>query len=146
MRRVPLALEGVALLDTEAVLFVHDDERKFIERNRVSEQRVSTNDKAGRAARNRELSPFFLHRRKTADEQGRIQPLGEGSESGDDRPRVLRCEDFRRSNQRGLPAILNCSEHRADGDERLPRTDLTLNETIHRSGARHVLVNLGSHR
>ena len=146
MRRVPLALECVALFDTEPMLLVNHDESEFIEGHRIGKQCVCTNHKPGRATRDRELSPFFLGRRQTADEQGRIQPLGKAPESGRNRPRVLGCEDFRRSNQRSLPTILDCGEHRANSDKRLTGTDLALDEAIHRPGASHVLVDLSTHR
>ena len=146
MRRVSLPFEGVALFHTEPVLFVHDDEREFVECHRVGKQRVSADDESGRAAGNRELSPLLLCRRQAADQECRIQPLGEITQSGHDRARVLRRQNFRRSDQRCLPAILDCGEHRANCDERLPRADLSLNQTIHRSSASHVLVDLGAHR
>ena len=67
VRRIPFALESVALLYAEAVLFVYDDEREFVKGHRVGEQRVRADDKSGRTTRDRELSPFFLRRRKTPD-------------------------------------------------------------------------------
>jgi hypothetical protein len=57
---------------------------------------------------------------------------------------VLGREHFGGGDERRLSTVLNRRQHRANRNKGLARTNLALNQPIHRAGAGHVVVDFGS--
>ena len=147
-RHGALAAQRIALLDTEAVLFVDDHEGEVEEVDVVLQQRVGADHDAGVAADDVEQGAAALGGRLAAGEQrnpgavlGTSQhaALGEVAEHGGDGAVVLGREHLGRGEQRGLAAGVDGGEHRAQRDHGLAGADLTLQQPVHRHVATQLL-------
>lgn len=142
MRRLlALAAQGVALLDTEAVLLVHHDQAQVVELHLVLDQRVGADHDPGLTGDQVEQRLPPPRRPHGTGEQhdlgGVLGPaehaaLGQLAHHLGDRPVVLLGEHLGRREHRGLPARVDDGEHGAQGDHRLPGTDFPLEQPVHR--------------
>ena len=144
-REVPPLQECGALLDTETVLFVHDDEAEICELDRLVEQRMGadhdpslTGDDleqrfpagggAGRARQQNDLGA------RAAPQQ--CARLGEFAEQRTDRCVMLRCQDLGGCEGGPLVTRVDDGGHGQQCDECLARADFTVQQALHRAGVR----------
>src|ERR1019366_5055775 len=133
-----LTAQRVALLHAEAVLLVHHDQAKVEELDSlvvfrpVIKQRMGADHDPGVPESHIAESLLADPRALRTGDQGHpgrllraaeLPGMGERAEQFDDGPVMLLREDFRRREQRGLPAVVNNLEHRPDRDDRLARAD-----------------------
>ena len=126
--------ERRALLDAEAVLLVDDRDREVAQLESLLDQRVRPDHDVGAERR----LPLALARR--AREQRAADAELEAEVR--DREKVLLSEGFSRRHERPLTAALDGAQERVEGDDRLARADVSLQEPLHRDGAREVAVDL----
>ena len=105
---------------------------------------MCADDESRGSAGDGELSALFLGGRQTSDEKGGVEVFRESAERRSHGPRVLGREHFGGGDERRLPTVLNRRQHRTNRDKGLTRTNLALNQPIHRAGAGHVVVDFGS--
>ena len=146
-RHLGLVAQGVALLDTEAVLLVDDDQAEVLEVDGVLDQRVGADHDAGVAADDVQQVGTPGGGRLRAGEQSYPGPdvgaaeqatLGQRAEHRRDGAVVLLREDLGGGEQRRLATAVDHGEHRAQGDHRLARAHLALEQPVHRVLARQV--------
>ncbi|CAB5041515.1 unannotated protein [freshwater metagenome] len=149
-----LRRERRPLLDPEPVLLVDHDKAKVEELHSVLEQCVSSDDDAAVSdADVQEHLATTARRQRSGDERhpgpdvrATEEPaFGERAQHRRDRPVVLLGEDLGGCEQDGLAAVIDHREHGAQGDDRLARADLALQEPVHRVRARHVLGDRSAH-
>ncbi len=136
--------QGPALLDAEAVLLVHHGHGQRGELDVLLDQRVGADDELRLAVRDRVTCGGVLLGRKRAGEQDRCD--AERRDEPVDRDKVLLSEGFRRNHERALMAVLDGAKKRVEGDDRLPRADVALEEPLHRCRAGEVAVELADRR
>ncbi len=147
-RHDSLAAQCVALLDPEPVLLVDDDEREVEEVDVLLEQGVRADHDSGVTTGDVEQGPA-AHGRGLATRQqghpGRVlgttehPPVGEVTEHRGDRAVVLPGEHLGGRQQRRLPPGIHRGQHRPQGDDGLARAHLTLEQTVHRHLAGHLV-------
>lgn len=146
-----LGPERVALLDAEAVLFVHDHQPEVVELHLVLDQRVRADDDPGLAGDQVEQGlPARGHPHRPGEEHhlGALVGAAEHAAFGElphhlgDRAVVLLGEDLGGGEHRRLPAGVHDGEHRPQRHHRLARADLALEEAVHGVAGREVVEDL----
>ena len=136
MREVALFRERGALIDTEAVLLVRDDEREGRELHAVTDECVRADGKLNLAGFESLNGFAFCFGAHAARDEHRFDAAG-GEEIGEGLV-VLRRQNFRRSHERRLKSVLNdrVAQRRRHGC--FTAADIALNEAVHRVRALHV--------
>ena len=104
VRAFGFAGQNPALAHAEAMLFINDCKAEVFEHDLVCQHRVGADDEPGAAVRNGGEGDAALGRFHAADEQRDVDP--EGLEPVGQRGRVLAGQNFGRSQQGALPAVL----------------------------------------
>ena len=146
-----------ALLDAEAVLLVDDDHAEAVERHALLDQGVGADDEVDR--RRRRARPSTRLRsapvtrlvssstrsgrsaNRLSPRVGTAQPVEQPADAGG----VLLGEHLGRRHQRALVAALHGGQQRRDGDDRLARADVALQQPVHRVRRGEVGVDLADH-
>ena len=135
MRRGSLRPQRFALVDSEPVLLVDDDEPEVGEGRALAQEGVRADDDERLTRRDAQGCAASFRCRELPGEQRRHDPRSEfGAEHPGDRAKMLSGEDLGRRDEGGLPPALGDLEHRSERHQRLPRADLALHETVHRPG------------
>ena len=130
-----LQAERLTLVDTEAVLFVDDDEPEVEELDVVAEQGVRADDDPRRTRHARQQGLATLGDRQLAGQQRGSEPGREvRPERAHDRAQVLVGKHLGRREQSRLATRLGDGEHRPQRHQGLARSHLALDETVHRHG------------
>ena len=134
--------QRVALLHTEPVLLVDDDEAEIGEPDPVLDERVGADDDAGLAATACRVGQRACAlRAQRAGEQrdlrgllggAQLTGLPDRAEHRAQRAGVLRGQHLGGREQRRLLAGVDDLEHRPQRDDRLARADIALHEPVHR--------------
>ncbi len=136
IRRAPLGAKIHALSHAEAVLLVDHSKPKIMEGHIGLEERMGSDEDRDLArCQCRELGCSDLAL-VASGQQPKTDPggLGQRFEGFE----VLSGEDLGRGHHRGLSPGLDCGEHCHQGDQRLARTDIALQEPVHARGGRHI--------
>ncbi len=131
--------EGVALLDAEAVLLVDDQQRQAGEAHVLLQQRVRADRQAGLArgdARQR------LATVPGGQRSGHQLGGGERADEPRRRLRVLRGERLGRGQEHALQPGLGGADQAVEGDDRLARADVALQQPPHRHVPAQVALEL----
>ena len=146
----PLPREQRALLDTEAVLLVDDREPEVRELRVAVEQRVRADEDVDLARVEPGGDAAALGRGRAVRQQRDAHgPVGEQRALGRDgqpveQPQrtevVLFGEHLGRRHERALVAALHRDEQRGERDDGLARTDVALQQPVHRRGAGEVVA------
>ena len=153
-RHPRLVGEGRSLLDPEAVLLVDDHEPEVGELHVLLQERVGADDDAGLTAGRPQHRLGARGPGHRARQQGDRRGVGmaaqhatgaEVAEQVGDRPQVLLGQHLGRREEGCLAARVDHPQHGAQGDERLARADLALQQAVHRVRAREVGLDLGGH-
>ena len=146
--RVSLGPQQVALFDAEPVLLVDDRDAEVGELDAPVDQRVRPDedvDLAGEQA-GRDLAPVG-GRGAVGEQRGAHRPFAEQRTLGRDGEHaehpahgqlVLFGQHLGRGHERALVPALHRHEQRGERDDRLPGTDLALEQPVHGRGQRHV--------
>ena len=140
------------MFDPETVLLVDHDDPEAVELDTLLNQSVRTDGDVDRAVGKARQHLATICAGHTAGEQlhpqravaekvggvGNGDPVEQPSDSG----RVLFRKDFGGRHQCTLVATLHRAEHRAHGDERLARSDVALQQAVHRVRAGEVAFDL----
>ena len=152
------AAQRGTLLDSEAMLLVDHGQAEPLELDLVLDQGVRADDERGAAVANRGERLAALAGAGGAGEQDgadvaplHVRQIGEpeaehvapGVEQAGDRAEVLLREHLRWRHQRGLAAAVRAGQHRRQGDHRLARADVALEQAGHRRRARDLALDLG---
>ena len=86
-----------------------------------------------------------LQRERSATREHRVVAHGEALDVTAQRRHVLLGQHLGRREDDALAPAVECCQHRRQGDHGLARTDVTLQQSVHRFRARHVLGDLGEH-
>ena len=132
--------ERLALLDAEAVLLVHHDEAEPREPDALREEGLGAHDDGRGPGAHRHAPPVGLGLRDAPREEhrreaGRREQRVEGAQ-------VLLGERLGGDEHGGLGAGLDRLADRQDGDQRLARADLALQEAPHRARRGEVAADL----
>ena len=139
--RAPALDERRPLRDAEAVLLVDDRDGEVAEVDLLLDERVGADDDLRVAGGDELPRRGVLLRPQRARQEG--HPDAERRAELVDRQEVLLGERLRRRHERALATGLHGAKERMKGDDRLPRTHLSLEESLHGDRAREVGVELG---
>ena len=133
-----------SLLDAEAMLFVDDDESQVRETHALLEESVGSHDDEGLGGVHRALNLAAGGRRRRTRQQPNVrgihpQGLQERPQGGG----VLLCQDLGRRDERPLVTSGDHLEQRAERDDGLARSHVSLQEPLHRHLTGQVGPNLG---
>jgi thiol-disulfide isomerase/thioredoxin len=169
VRRRALLLQRDALMEAEAVLLVDHGERQIGEVDAILDERVRSDEDVHLPGRHRLEDPFaFLagdgRREQREDRPARLRliPLQQrglrrvsrgSSGTRDPAPsnpgqhrlhaeQVLTGQHLGGRHDRGLMPGLHRNHARLQGDGRLPRADIPLQQPVHRTRSRHVVADL----
>ena len=138
--RAPALDQRGPLRHAEAVLLVDDCDREIAEVDLLLDERMRPDDDL-RITRGDQLAddsvllrPQRARQQRDADAEGRAQLV--------DREEVLLGERLGRRHQRALPPHLDRAEQRMQRDDRLPGSDLSLEEPLHGDGPVEIRVDL----
>ena len=125
------------------MLLVDDHQPEFVKRHRVLDERVRANDKVNRARGQLRLDLTAFFRRRRASDERHAEARGfQQPANGDE---VLFGQDLGWRHEGNLEAVLHrhdCGDQRDDG---LARSDIALEQTVHRLRPLHVFDDLGNH-
>lgn len=150
-RLLALTAQGVALLDAEAVLLVHDDQTQVVELHLVLDQRVCADDDAGLArdqVQERLSAACGAHRPGEQHHLGGVlgaaqhPALGQLAHHLGDRPVVLLGEHLGGREHGRLTTGVDDGEHGAQRHHRLARTHFALEQPVHRMLGGQVVEDL----
>ena len=142
-RVLTLAPEFGALGDTEAVLLIDDDHTQTGKLHRILDDGMGAYEDVDRTVQESVehfLSPLAFH---NACEQG--YPYIHIFQEAHDGLQMLLGEDLRGCHDTGLIAVVDGDEHRHQGDERLARAYIALQQTVHLTAAASVFTDLADH-
>ncbi len=122
--------ERAPLRDAEAMLLVHDGDGEVVEVDLRLDQRVRADDDLGVSGRDHLPRGRVLLRPQRARQQA--DPDAERRAELVDGEEVLLGERLRRCHQRALASELDRAQQRVEGDDRLARADLPLQQPLHR--------------
>ena len=132
--------QGLALLDPEPVLLVHDGDGQIAELDRLLDQRVRAYRDVRVAGGDRRARGRVLGRRERARQQDATDV--ELPQEVLDREQVLLGERLGRRHQRALAARLDGAEECVQRHHRLARADVALEQALHRPLAAEVGIEL----
>ena len=128
----------------EPVLFVDDHQPQFAERHVLLDERMRTHHEIDRAARDLGAHAAATRRGHASREGGNAEPrLVERTPDGQV---VLVGEDFGRRHERHLQPVLHRHQCRDERHHRLARSDVALEQAIHRLRPLHVLDDVAQGR
>ncbi len=139
----PLLTQRPTLLDPKAVLLVDDHQRQAGELDLVDQQGMGADEQ------------IDLPRAEQSQQAGPLSPGRGSGQQGDadtrelaprlHAPQVLLRQDLGRSHDRRLGAGIDHRERRGEGDGRLARAHVPLQQAQHRLGPGQVRLDLGDH-
>ena len=136
----PLGAQRRALQHAEAMLLVDDDQPELAERDVILHERVRADDQVERAAGELRLRLAALPRRRA---RRSAAPRGSATTpAAANVDEVLLRQDLGRRHERDLEAVLHRDERRQQRDDRLARTDVALQQPVHRLRPLHVVDDL----
>ena len=135
MRHLSLISKHFTLGNTEAVLFIRDDERQIVIDDLLLDQGMCADDDIRLMGRDFFIGkPFFLCRHGSGDENHFLFDSMCGKQFRH-RLIVLSREDFRRDHQRALIPIFTDRQECQDRDDRLAGTNVSLDQAVHDGAA-----------
>ena len=123
--------ERAALLDSEAVLLVDHGDGQVVQRDAFLDERVRPDE---------DLRAFELVLHGARLQRDADSEVGADRLQGEE---VLLGKGLGRSHERALLAALDGAQERVEGDDRLPRPDVALQEPLHGPLAAQIGVDLG---
>ena len=147
MNRAPVLARPAqrgSLLNAEAVLLVDDDESQVRETHALLEESVGSHDDKRLRCVHRALNLAAGGGRRRARQQANIRGVHpQGLQERPQRYSVLLCQDLGRRDERPLVTGGNHLEQRAQRDDGLARSHISLEEPLHRHLAGQVGPDLG---
>ena len=131
MRHLAFLREGLALAHAEAVLLICYHKSQPVIDHLLLDQCVSTDDDICLVIRNSLICFPLLRCRHRAGQQLNLKRNLPALIHFPEGLRVLPCQNFCRSHQRTLPAVLRSLSQRQHRQNRLAGANVTLNQAIH---------------
>ncbi len=128
--RRPLLAQGSALIDAKTVLFVNDNHPQTAEVDRRLDKSMGADEYLDRPGSQSFVNGLALGGRCAAGQQGHLQTqrLQQGAQAAV----VLLSQDLGRRHQGRLRASPGGRHHGRRGDDGLARTNVSLQQTVHR--------------
>ena len=141
--RSPLPLQGRALADTEAMLFVDDPQPESREADPLLEYGMGADQQMDVTLLQKFVHFFFFRQRHRSGKEPRMKP--ELFEPESELFIVLFSEYLSRRYDGDLVVVFDRYQGGHQGDDRFAAADIPLNQPVHRSRSEHVVLDLAKH-
>ncbi len=152
--RAGLGTKGVALLDAESMLLVNDYKTQLGELHMLLDEGMCADHDAGLTTGGEEQIGSSLGGGLAPGQDGNPRggvrtrehpPLAQAPQHRGDRSVVLLRQDLGRGQQRRLATGVDDGQHAQQGHDGLARSDLSLQQPMHRHGTCQVLTQITEH-